>query len=170
MPTDPANEVFEIVDKNDNVIGTEKRSIVHQKGLLHRASDVFVLDGKGRIFIQRRSFEKLIGPGLWDVSAAEHLKPGENYKEAAVRGVKEELGVKALDIEKIGEREQRYDFGELQDNEKVQAFKCTFKGKIKIDKDEIEEGKWVSKKELLEETQKNPEKFTPWVLLDAKLL
>jgi len=168
--TDPANELFEIVDESDKVIGTEKRSVVHEKGLLHRTSDVFVLDDKSRIFIQQRSFKKLIGPGLWDVSAAEHLKPGETYEETAARGVKEELGVKPISIEKIGEREQRYKFEKLYDNGKVQVFQCGFEGKIKIDKAEIEEGKWVSKEDLLEEMEKSPRKFTPWLLQDIKFV
>ena len=123
-------ELFEIIDKSGKVIGKEKRSIVHKTGLLHRTSDVFVLDKDGKIFIQQRSFKKLIGPGLWDMSAAEHLKPGESFEQAAIRGVKEELGVKAIDLKKIGEREQRAKFKDLTDNENVEVFKCFFKAVI----------------------------------------
>ncbi len=161
-------EIFEIIDETGKVIGTEKRSIVHQKGLLHRASDVFVLDKDGNIFIQQRSFKKLIGPGLWDMSAAEHLKPGESFEQAAIRGVEEELGVKAVDMQKIGERKQRAKFGDLTDNENVQVFKCFFKGKIKLQEEEIEQGKWISKEDLLTEMAYNEEIFSRWLLYNRK--
>ena len=39
-------ELFEIIDKSGKVIGKEKRSIVHKTGLLHRTSDVFVLEAE----------------------------------------------------------------------------------------------------------------------------
>jgi len=161
-------EIFEVIDESGKVIGKEKRSVVHETGLLHRASDIFVLDESGRIFIQQRSFKKLIGPGLWDMSAAEHLKPGETYEQAAVRGVKEELGVNPIKLEKIGERDQRGSFGKLQDNENVHVFKCFFGGTIKIQEEEIEQGKWISKEELLQEIEKDPKKFSRWLLYDRK--
>ncbi len=168
MPTDPAEELFEVIDESGKVLRTEKRSVVHEKGLLHKASDVFVLDKGGKIFVQQRSFKKRIGPGLWDMSAAEHLKPGETYEEAAIRGVKEELGVKAVDIEKIGSRVQKAKFGNLEDNELVQVFKCKCEGKISIDKEELEQGKWVSKQGLLNEMAYEPDKFSRWLLQDRK--
>jgi len=162
------DEIFEIIDEKGNVIAQEKRSIVHEKGLLHRASDIFVLDKKDRIFIQQRSFKKLIGPGLWDMSAAEHLKPGENFEQAAIRGVKEELGVKSTSLKKIGERKQRAKFGNLLDNENVQVFKCYFEGEITLQEKEIEQGKWITKEQLLEETKKDPKKFSRWLIQDLQ--
>lgn len=161
-------EILEIIDDLGKIAGRETRKIVHEKGLLHKSSDVFVLDKKGRIFIQQRSFKKLIGPGLWDMSVAEHLKPGENFEQAAIRGVEEELGVKAVDLKKIGEREQQAKFGELIDNENVHVFKCRFEGKIKLDEEEVEQGKWISKEELLTEMAYNKEIFSRWLLYDRK--
>jgi isopentenyldiphosphate isomerase len=38
---------------------------------------VFVFDKKGRLLIQRRSPNKKIGQGQWDLSVAEHLSQGE---------------------------------------------------------------------------------------------
>ena len=116
----------------------------------------------------QRSFKKLIGPGLWDMSTAEHLKPGESFEQAAIRGVEEELGVKTVSLEKIGEREQRAKFGELTDNENVHVFKCFFKGKIKLQEEEVEQGKWISKEDLLAEMAYNEKIFSRWLLYDRK--
>ncbi len=161
-------ELFEIIDESGKVIGTEKRSIVHKKGLLHKEVDVFVLDKDGKIFVQQRSFQKDIGPGLWDVSAAEHLKPGENFEQAAVRGVKEELGIKTIGLQKIGEITFCCKFGDMIENEMKQVFQCRFKGKIKLQEKEIEQGRWISKEDLLKEMAYNEEIFSKWFLLNRK--
>jgi isopentenyldiphosphate isomerase len=163
-------ELFEVIDESGKVVGTEKRSVVHEKGFLHKSVDVFVLDEGGQIFIQQRSFDKDVGPGLWDLSAAEHLKPGESFEEAAARGVREELGVKAIGLKKIGEADFHFKRGKIIDNEKKVIFRCSFRGKIRLQKEEIEQGKWVSKKELLQEMQEKPEKFTEWLLGDRRFV
>ncbi len=36
---------------------------------------------------------KRVGSGQWDLSVAEHLSPGETYKQAVLRGLQEELGI-----------------------------------------------------------------------------
>jgi 16S rRNA (adenine1518-N6/adenine1519-N6)-dimethyltransferase len=47
------------------------------------------------MFLQKRSRWKDRHPLLWDSSAAGHVDAGEDYDEAAVRELKEELGVAA---------------------------------------------------------------------------
>ncbi|EFN56468.1 hypothetical protein CHLNCDRAFT_22214, partial [Chlorella variabilis] len=92
---DREQELFELVDEAGNTLGTELRSVVHRKGasLLHRAVYVWVFRPDGALLIQRRSPLKQIGPGQLDLSVAEHLQPGENYVQGAVRGLAEELGI-----------------------------------------------------------------------------
>ena len=73
---DPDEEVFEVFDYHGNLLGTERRSIVHQNGLLHKAVYCYVFNPQGQLLIQQRSKDKKIGPGQWDLSVAEHLSPG----------------------------------------------------------------------------------------------
>lgn len=49
-----AAELFDLVDDEDNVIGREKRSVCHAKGLLHRAVYCWVFNGQGQLLVQRR--------------------------------------------------------------------------------------------------------------------
>ncbi|MFA4855550.1 MAG: NUDIX domain-containing protein [archaeon] len=163
-------ELFEVIDASGKVVGLEKRSIVHSTGLLHKGIHGFVLDSKGRIFIQRRALGKRISPRKWDASVAEHLHPGESFEEAFKRGCLEELGLKAIEVEKIGGRRPRFKEGDIDDNEVVELFKSGFEGRIKLQREEVIEGKWVSKKELLQEMRENPEKFTEWLLGDRKFV
>lgn len=76
IEADPREELFDIYDVDCNHIGTEKRAIVHAKGLLHKAVYCFVFNPEGQLLIQKRSDKKKIGNGQWDLSVAEHLQPG----------------------------------------------------------------------------------------------
>lgn len=90
---DASQELLPIVDGQDRVTGVERRGVVHQRGLLHRAAHVLVFDGQGRLYLQLRSPNKDTHPGKWTTSASGHVDPGESYEEAARRELGEELGL-----------------------------------------------------------------------------
>lgn len=52
---DNEEELFDIVDDSNQVVGREKRSIVHVRGLKHRAVYCFVFDSQGCLLMQQRS-------------------------------------------------------------------------------------------------------------------
>ncbi len=54
-------------------------------------SGAVIHDGGGRIFMQRRSAERGLFPGAWDIVGG-HLEPGEGIVEALRREVTEETG------------------------------------------------------------------------------
>src|SRR5688572_24288242 len=86
------DEIFDIVNEKDEVIGQLPRREVHRQGLRHRAVHVLVFNARGEVFLQKRSMTKDNFPGTWDSSAAGHLDTGEAYDACALREVKEELG------------------------------------------------------------------------------
>lgn len=87
------DEVFDVVDAADRVIGQERRGEIHRRGLLHRAVHIFWLRPDGQLCLQRRSFAKDNCPGQLSSSCAGHVDAGEAYLTAAVRELGEELGV-----------------------------------------------------------------------------
>jgi 16S rRNA (adenine1518-N6/adenine1519-N6)-dimethyltransferase len=87
------DEVFDVVDAHDVVIGREFRREIHRRGLLHRAVHIFWLRDDGRLCLQRRSYAKDNCPGLLSTSCAGHVDSGEDYHGAAVRELHEELGI-----------------------------------------------------------------------------
>lgn len=87
------DEVFDVVDERDAVVGREFRREIHRRGLLHRAIHIFWLRGDGQLCLQRRSYAKDNCPGLLSSSCAGHVDSGEDYLGAAVRELHEELGV-----------------------------------------------------------------------------
>lgn len=82
-----------LVDANNRQTGTMEKTEAHEKGLLHRAFSVFILDSSGRLLLQRRSSGKYHSPGLWTNTCCSHPRPGESVKNAAIRRLKEEMGI-----------------------------------------------------------------------------
>jgi isopentenyldiphosphate isomerase len=91
----PANELVDLVDAHDGVIGTATIKECLEKGLLHRAVAVLVVRSDGGFLLQQRSRRDLWQPGLWTLSSTGHVKAGETYDSAAARELNEELGLAA---------------------------------------------------------------------------
>lgn len=93
-PTCDSEEYFDVLDKNGNKTGlTKPRSAVHRDGDWHRAVHVWVVNDKGEILLQRRALDKDTHPGFWDISVGGHLQTGDEPLSAAVREVREEIGL-----------------------------------------------------------------------------
>jgi len=94
MPGDNPDEIFDLVDLQDQVIGQVRRKQAHQDPtLVHRSIQVMVFDASGkRVLLQRRSRVKDLFPGYFCASASGHVASGENYAETALRETEEELG------------------------------------------------------------------------------
>lgn len=172
---DPASEIFEICDDSGNVLGTELRSIVHKMGLLHKAVYCFVFDTRGRLLIQRRSSKKSIGPNQWDLSVAEHLSPGESFREAAARGLQEELGITGvlLPQQPLGPMHRRSLLvpGKYVDNELVESYELRdFQGEVSFNPAEVSEVKYIELPDLVTQMAAEPQNFTEWFRDELALL
>src|SRR5215813_13727649 len=117
MPED----IFDVVNERDEVIGSKPRSEVHRLGLLHRAVHVLVFNSRGQIFLQKRSMKKDRQPGLWDSSASGHLNCGEDYDACAMRELEEEIG---LHLEEAPRRLFKIPACPETDQEHVWIYRC----------------------------------------------
>jgi isopentenyl-diphosphate delta-isomerase len=86
-------EIFDVCDENDRVIGRAPRSSVHANKMLHRAVHVFVFNSRRELLLQRRSASKDEFPLKLTSSASGHLSAGETYDRAALRELREEIGL-----------------------------------------------------------------------------
>ena len=91
-------EMLEVVDENNRVIGTEKRSVITKRDLLRRAVALLILKGDDEVLLAMRSHSKDINPDCWSFSVSGHVKPGERPDDAMKRETVEELG-KEVDAE-----------------------------------------------------------------------
>ena len=87
-------EYIDIFDENNNPIGTIKeKQQAHEDGNFHRTAHIWIINNKNELLLQKRSATKKTHPNCWDISAAGHIKAGENVIDGAIRELKEELGV-----------------------------------------------------------------------------
>lgn len=159
-------EVFEIVDENDKVVGTALRSECHgNPSLIHRTAHVVVFNSDGRILLQKRSSGKDIQPGKWDTAVGGHLMPGEDYLSAARREMSEELGIpENLPMEYLFDSKIRNDI----ESENIRVFATVFDGPFSFPQEEIEELRFWSQAEILQEI--NGDSFTPNLKLELEKL
>jgi 16S rRNA (adenine1518-N6/adenine1519-N6)-dimethyltransferase len=129
-------DIFDVVDEDDEVIGQERRSTVHAEELKHRAVHIFVFNRAGELYLQKRSAVKDVFPNRWDSSAAGHLDAGEGYDAAAVRELEEELGIEG-EVERIAKISPCADTGW----EFVQLYRVLHEGKrLRLSAREIDYG------------------------------
>ena len=149
------NEIYNVVDENDRVIGTASRKQIHKRNLLHRSVHILVFNSRNELFLQKRALCKDENPGLWDTSSAGHVDAGESYDECAHRELWEELSLKAnlKTSLKISACQETY-------NEHVQVYSCVTDAEIIINQEEISEGAFFSLSKVQKEVSLNPAQFT----------
>ena len=152
----PGDEIFDVVDERDEVIGRKSRAEVHRLGLMHRAVHVLVYDKDGRVFLQKRSMKKDRQPGLWDSSASGHVDAGETYDVCAVRELREEIG---LEPSSQLQRLFKLAASTETDQEHVWVYRCEAEGPLRLDPDEIERGDWFAPAEVTNWLGKSPKQF-----------
>ncbi len=152
-----AEELFDVVDANDEVVLTETRVVVHRDRLMHRAIHVFVFNATGhQLYLQRRSMNKDTAPGKWMSSCSGHLGSGENYDSAAVRELGEEIGLSdPIDLKRVFKESPCPQTGQ----EFVWVYRCHSEGPFKLDPEEVSEGKWIDIDELEEWIKIRPRDF-----------
>ncbi|MFG3656209.1 NUDIX hydrolase [Streptomyces sp. NPDC047706] len=91
-----ADEILDVVDEHDRVVGQFPRGEVYARGLPHRCVFVQARDAEGRVFVHRRTPTKLLFPSLYDMFVGGVVGAGESYDDAALREAEEELGVSGL--------------------------------------------------------------------------
>lgn len=140
-----STELLDIVDHDDSVIGTATRGEIHQQGLMHRSVHIIVLDGAGRVLLQKRSMQKDQCAGMWDTACAGHVESGQSYAETAPRELQEELG-----IDDDGALQMLFKMHPTKDNgqEFALVYSLVHKGPFVPAADEIDELRWYAYKEV----------------------
>ncbi len=151
-------EIFDIVNERDEVIGQRTRKDVHRLGLLHRAVHVLVFNARGEVFLQKRSMSKDKCPGLWDSSASGHVDSGEAYDATAVRELREEIGLTAA---QTPERILRIEACAETDAEFVWVYRCEAEGPFTLHPGEIERGDWFAPEAVTRWINEKPQDFAP---------
>ncbi len=138
--TDNQQELFVVVDPDDNVLGYKTRQECHSdKKLIHRSTSVVIYNKKGEILLQKRSKTKDLFPGYFTTSASGHVGKGESYEDAARREMMEEIGVDVplTFVSKM--------LLEMNNETEIDAlFSASYDGPFKINKKEVNNVSFIS--------------------------
>ncbi|MBI3849487.1 MAG: NUDIX domain-containing protein [Verrucomicrobia bacterium] len=160
-------EIFDVVNDRDEIIGRQTRREVHGLGLKHRAVHVLVFNARGEVFLQKRSLKKDCFPGKWDSSASGHLDCGETYDACAVRELREEIG---LEIQTPLKRLFKIDACADTGQEFVWIYRCEAEGPFTLHPEEIERGDWFTPAAVKQWMLERPDDFAGALLLIWKRL
>ena len=161
-----SEEWFPVVDEDGNTISMALRSVCHdgKSKLLHPVVHLHLFNKKGELFLQKRAMTKDLLPGYWDTSVGGHIHPGENVESGLRREAFEELRLSDFEFTFL----KKYTWESPREKELVYSYKGTSKNFPDIDRNEIEDGRFWSFKEIHENLAKDI--FTPNFVHEFKML
>lgn len=151
-----------LVDENDQPIGLMEKLEAHQKGLLHRAFSVFIINSKGEILLQQRALSKYHSPGLWTNTCCSHQRQGEDNLQAGKRRLWEEMGMQ-VPLKQLfsfiyeapmgnGLTEHEYDYVLIGFSDESPS----------INPVEVCNWKWATPEQIQKSIAETPEEYTAW--------
>ncbi len=161
------DELIEIYNENNAPLGIKKmKSEAHKNGLWHRSSHVWIYNSVGEILLQLRTENKEFYPNMWDISAAGHISAGENPIIAALREIKEEIGlfVKPEDLEFFKIKKNKVVCKNKKNNEFDYIYFLRFDGDIKtlsLQNEEVAKIQFFSVDKIKEELKTHSDKYVP---------
>jgi len=137
-------ELVDLVDLQDRVVGRAPRSQVRTRNLLHRGVGILCRNARGEVYLHRRTHTKDVFPHLYDMFVGGVVGAGESYPDAAAREVAEELGIRGVPLEFL--------FAHLYQGPHnrawVHVFQVRWEGPVVHQESEIEWGAWVPEADL----------------------
>lgn len=143
------SECLPVVDTSGAVIARAWRRTCHDGASghekpLHPVVHLHIIDRYSRIYLQKRSMEKDLCPGLWDTAVGGHVTYGEGLLESLFREAGEELGFR--DFNPILLR--TYVWESEVEKELVNVFATISSKTPKPDNAEVDEGRFWTTDEI----------------------
>lgn len=161
-------EMIDVLNADGSFTGVARgRTEVHAKGLWHRTVHIWCFDEGDRILFQLRAKVKENNPGLLDTSCAGHISAGDSSLNAAVRELREELGIEKRpeDLEYLFEamHESVLNGGDYLDNEYYDVYRTvltpTEANSLVPQPGEVDDFVWMTRDQFFARHKLQPEKF-----------
>ena len=155
-------EMVVLVDEKDNQIGLMPKMEAHEKAVLHRAFSVFIFNKKGELMLQQRAASKYHSPLLWTNTCCSHQRDGELNLEAGKRRLQEEMGF-TTELKEVFSFVYKAPFDNgLTEHELDHVMVGTFEDRPTINREEVEDYKWMKLKDVKIDIENNPSIYTEW--------
>ena len=151
-----------LVDENDNQIGLMPKMEAHEKAVLHRAFSVFIFNSDNELMLQQRALHKYHSPGLWTNTCCSHQRDGESNLQAGKRRLQEEMGF-VTDLKETTSFIYKAPFDNgLTEHELDHIMLGDYNEKPIINKEEVEDWKWMPLEDVKVDISNRPELYTEW--------
>lgn len=157
-----AEELVILVNENDEQLGLMPKMEAHEKALLHRAFSVFTFNQKGELLLQQRAVSKYHSPLLWTNTCCSHQRDGESNIDAGKRRLREEMGF-VCDLKEAFSFVYKAPFDNgLTEHELDHVMVGDYNEDPIINKEEVENFKWMTVENVKMDIEVNPENYTAW--------
>lgn len=154
-----------LVNTNDQPLGLMPKMEAHEKGVLHRAFSVFILNDAGELMLQQRALHKYHSPGLWTNTCCSHQRNGESNIVAGQRRLQEEMGFVA-ELHELTSFIYKAPLNNgLTEHELDHIMIGHFNGTPEINPEEVANWKWMYVDDVRDNIQKHPENYTVWFII-----
>ena len=151
-----------LVNEYDEQIGLMPKMEAHEKAVLHRAFSVFVFNTKNELMLQQRAAHKYHSPLLWTNTCCSHQRDGESNIEAGTRRLKEEMGF-TTDLKETTSFIYKAPFDNgLTEHELDHIMLGYYENEPIINKQEVEDWKWMPLEDVKHDINVHPEHYTAW--------
>lgn len=150
-------EMVDVVNENDDIVGVTSKSDAHQKGLLHRTVISEIIDRHGRFVLVLQSSDRQ-DAGQYVSPVGGHVKNGETENEALKREALEEVGLQDFEFHLVGKAIFNRTILRRQENHYFILYEI-FSGEEIILNAESTSYKSFTKEELKQSIISTPEKF-----------
>ena len=151
-----------LVNANDQKVGLMPKLEAHVRGILHRAFSVLIFNKKGELLIQQRALNKYHTPGLWSNTCCSHQIDGETNILAGKRRLSEEMGFEVELFNFDSFIYNAYFENGLIEHEFDHILLGVFQDSPSINKNEVNDYKWITLDKLQMEINTTPEIYTIW--------
>ncbi|OGH13958.1 MAG: isopentenyl-diphosphate delta-isomerase [Candidatus Levybacteria bacterium RIFCSPLOWO2_02_FULL_37_10] len=166
------NDYVVLVDSQNKVLGTAPKLKAHNSNTpLHRGFSLFLFNKKGELLLQQRSKKKKTWPLTWSNSCCGHPGLNEKVFDAVWRRLNYELGIGKIKLYNILPNfSYRAKKDGIVENELCPVLIGFTGQEPKINKEEVEDIKWIPWKKFIKEIEKNPGGYSPWCVEEIEQL
>ena len=151
-----------LVNQKDEPIGLMPNMEAHEKAVLHRAFSVFIMNTKGETMLQQRASDKYHSPLLWTNTCCSHQRDGESNTQAGKRRLMEEMGFK-VELKELFSFIYKAPFDNgLTEHELDHVMIGYYDDEPIINKEEVEDWKWMRPSAIKQDISEHPEAYTAW--------
>src|SRR3989344_5144307 len=166
------DEIVDVVNEKDEVIGKEWKKKCHSEGIWHRVAAVLLFDSKGRMWLQTRTEKKTHDGRNLDFSASGHIISGDDYYQGAKKEMNEELGVdvdlKDINLKIFEDYVYSKESKPKYVKHVIKLFVGNHEGPFNIQKEELDSIQFYTLEEVKKLMEQNPSIMTEGLRLTLK--